>query len=145
MSDTGKFKNVMKKLLKQLRCWAKEDGNQQQLKALDTYETKIDMGMSVDCRGSIALFVDSIVPYAEHILSGNDSYFMDTKLEVESEYMKLQSQLREWWPAFDEEQKEFVRKQLKLLVMLGAIVDRNEELRQVINIYRDPGNPLVFN
>lgn len=144
MSDTGKFKNVMKKLLKQLRTWAKEDCNKQQLKALDTYETKIDMGMSVDCRGSIGLFVDSVVPYAEHILEGNDSYFMDTDIEVESEYMKLQSQLREWWPAFDEDRKDYIRKQIKLLVMLGTIAVKHEELRQVINLYRDPGNPLVF-
>lgn len=144
MSDTGKFKNVMKKLLKQLRSWAQQENNRQQLKALDTYETKIDLGMSVDCRGSIGLFVDSIEPYAGHILSGDDSYFMYTNLDVDSEYMKLQSQLREWWPAFDDDQKDYVRKQIKLLVMLGTIIVKHEGLRQIINEYRDPSNPLMF-
>jgi len=144
MSDTAKFKNIMKKFLQQLRTWAKKENNRQQLKALDTYETKIDMGMSIDCRGSISLFIESVTPYAHHILEDNDEYFMGEDIDVESEYMKLQSQLREWWPGFDDDKKSFVRKYIKLLVMLGTIVSKNEELRQVINIYRDPGNPLMF-
>lgn len=143
-TDVDKFKATIKKLLTQLRTWAKADGNIGQQRALDSYETKISMGMSIDCRGSIGLFIDGIYPFATHILEDNDQYFMNCELESDEEYNKLQKQLKEWWPAFSEERKDFVRKHIKLMVMLGAIIIRHEGLRQVINLYRDPSNPLLF-
>lgn len=154
MSDVEKFKLTMKKLVSQLRTWAKADQNVNQMKALDSYETKIGISMSVDCRGTIGLFINAVYPYAHHIMQDNDQYFIQSDLSInyrtsgltdeDMEYNKLQQQLKEWWPAFSEEKKEFVRKHVKLLVMLGTLVVRNEKMRQIINEYRDPLNPLLF-
>jgi len=144
MTDTDKFKKIMKKFFKQLRLWAKNENNKEQLQSLDSQETKIDIGMNIDCRGSIRLFLNNIYPYASQILEGNDEYFLSNNIEIDSEFHKLQDQLREWWPNLREDRKEYVRKHVKLLVMLGAISIKHEAIRAIINLHRDPDNPLIF-
>lgn len=139
-TPVGKFRKVLQKFLEELKTW----GTPEQLKELSKYEYRIDIGMKVDAKGSVGLFIESIEPYAAHIMQGDDDYFMNGNLDVDSEYMKLQSQLREWWPNLDHDKRDIVRNKLKLLLMLGTIAVQHENLRQLINNYRDPTNPLKF-
>lgn len=73
-----------------------------------------------------------------------DQFFLDTDFEIESEFVELRSQMRSWWPDIDDEKKDFIRKRIKLLVMLGAICTKSEPLRVIINRFRDVDNPLVY-
>lgn len=140
VTNIQKFRQTMNKLIEQLKQWSTHD----QVKEVAKFEMKISTGMKIDPRGSINLFVDSILPYAHEILMGNDEYFLTTDIGTGSEYAKLTQQLKAWWPDFSEEQKEHVRRKIKLLVMLGAIAIKHEELRLIINQYREVDNPIIF-
>lgn len=140
-TDTDKFREQMKKFLNQLRQW----GTREQIKQLDKYEMKINLAMKANCRGSIGYFIESLLPYGHQILTGDDSYFLSNDFEVETEEdQMLQNQLKDWWPKFTSDQKDIIRNKVKLLLMLGTIASHNEDMRQIINCYRDPSNPLLF-
>ena len=130
----------MSKFLETLRSWA----DRTQLKELDKFQMKYDMGMKVNPRDSLQFFVDGIVEYADHILLGDDAYFIKEDLGVDDEYQNLSVQLKDWWPKFDVKQQNYIKGQFKLLLMLGAIATRDEKLRNVINKYRDVDNPLEY-
>ena len=103
--------------------------------------------MKANPRGTIETFIDAISPYTEQILLGNDSYFTDQSSEdlgVVSDYVSFSNKLKSIWNQLTEVQKGPVRRYIKLLVMLGIIVTRNEALRQVINKHRPADNPLMF-
>lgn len=104
---------------------------------------KYDMGMKVNPRESITFFVDSIEPYADHIMRGDEEYFLREDL-ADDEYQDLSVQLKAWWPQLAENQRNYIKTQFKLLLMLGAIAVRNENIRHVINKYRDVDNPLRY-
>jgi hypothetical protein len=140
ITSLGKFRSTLDKFM----TYLKQGSSTEQRKEIDKYEMKISTGMRIDPRGSVNLFVECVIPYADHILSGNDSFFLGSDLEVDTEYKTLHNQLQKWWPAFSEEQREQCRKFMKLLVMQGAIAVKHEELRQIINQHRDPSNPLIF-
>ena len=139
-TSIGKFRKSMSIFLVKLREWA----NRNQLKELDKFELKYDMGMKVNPRSSLEFFVESIAPYADHILLGDDTYFLTQHIDVEDEYNVLSEQLKLWWPDLEDSQKNYIKNQFKLLLMLGAIAIQNEELICVINKYRDPSNQLVY-
>lgn len=139
-TDVGKFKNTMFKFINQLKQW----GTPQQQKEIEKYQFKIETGMKIDGKGSIGLFVDSVIPFAHHIMQGDDDYFLKEDLVEDSEYLQLHDQLKSWWPSLDEKQRSAIRNKVKLLLMLAAIAVKSEELRVVINEYRDPTNPLEF-
>ena len=127
-------------MIVQVKQWLARD----QIIAIEKFEYKLNAGMKIDPRGSINLFVDSIIDYAQEILSDNDKFFLDTDFKIESEFVELRSQMREWWPNVDKDKQDFIRKRIKLLVMLGAICTKNETLRVIINQFRDQDNPLVY-
>jgi hypothetical protein len=140
LTDIGKFRKTLDDMLVQVKKWL----TREQLIAIEKFEYKLNAGMKIDPRGSINLFVDSIKEYSFQILSDNDQFFLETDFEIESEFVELRSQMRTWWPDLDEEKKDFIRKRVKLLVMLGAICTKNEGLRAIINQFRDEDNPLLF-
>jgi hypothetical protein len=140
LTDIGKFRKTLDDMLVQVKKWL----TREQLIAIEKFEYKMNAGMKIDPRGSINLFVDSIKEFAFQILSDNDQFFLENDFEIESEFVELRSQMRNWWPDIDEEKKDFIRKRVKLLVMLGAICAKNEELRAIINQFRDVDNPLLF-
>lgn len=136
----GKFRNCMKIFIDKLRSWADKD----QLRALEKFEIKYNLAMKANPRGSLELFMEQLEPHADHILSGNDGYLMKGHVEVEDEYEALLQQIKVWWPTLEEVQQHYIKKQFQLLLMLGARAVKHEGLRQVINRYRDPSNPLVY-
>lgn len=139
-TNSGKFKNVLNQLITKLN----EIGTEEQRRELQRHRMKIDAGMKINCKGTIGLFIDSVSPFADHILKEDDDYFMNTDFSQDSEFVKLHDQLKEWWPQLDDAQRTYIRNKVKLLLIIGALVCRDESLRQVINKYRDPSNPLVF-
>ena len=141
LSDIGKFRKTLEDMITQFRSWPI---TREQIIAIDKLEYKLNAAMKIDPRGSISLFVESIIDYANEILSDNDQFFMETDIEIESEFIELRSQIRSWWPSLADDKKDYVRKRIKLLVMLGAIATKSEPLRKIINSYRDVDNPLVY-
>jgi hypothetical protein len=138
----GKFRETMAKLLVKLEEWAQ--GNIQQEMELDKFKMKFNMGMKVNPRGSIEFFVTAIEPYADHILTGDDEYFLGAHIEVEDEYNGLSQQLKQWWPQLAEHQKNYVKKTFQLLLMQAAIATSHQGLRKVINRYRSADNQLNY-
>lgn len=140
MTPIGKFRKSMTIFLSKLRTWA----DKKQLKELDKFELKYNMGMKVNPRDSLNFFVETLEPYADHILRGDDAYFLKENIEVEDEYHDLSQQLKQWWPTLSEAQQKFIRDQFKILLMLGAIATKHQDIRVIINKYRHPDNQLVF-
>lgn len=140
LTPIGKFRECMDKLLARLETWATEE----QQRALAKFQGKYKLAMRANPRDTIGLFIDGMAPYAEYILEGDDEFFLGDTVQIDEEYAALGNQLKIWWPGLGEDQKDYVKKQFKLLLMLGAIAVHHEPLRQVINRYRDPSNPLVY-
>lgn len=135
----AKFRKQMNLLVQHLETCLPRD------KELEKHKMKIETAMKVDPRSTVEVFINTIRPHADHILTGNDSYFTDTSnLGIDSDYTKFCDKLKTWWEGFDRAQKEPVRRYFKLLLMLGTISIQDDPLRQVINKYRDPEKPLVF-
>ena len=136
----GKFRKSMSTFLLKLREWA----NQEQLKELDKFELKYDMGMKVNPRNSLEYFVETLSPFADQILQGDDEYFLRENIEVDDEYNVLSEQIKSWWPELEDQQRNYIKTQFKLLLMLGAIATKNQDLKPVINRYRAPTNQLDY-
>ena len=132
----------MAKFLDKLDEWAQ--GNRDQQKELEKFKMKYDMGMRVNPRDSLLFFVDTIEPYADHIMQGDDEYFLCEHIEVDDEYNVLSQQLKLWWPELEDFQRNYVKKNFQLLLMLAAIATKHEGLRTVINRYRTPDNQLQY-
>lgn len=138
----GKFRDSMTKFLDKLDSWAK--GNHEQQKELEKFKLKYNMGMKVNPRDSLAFFVETIEPYAEHILQGDDEYFLGDHVEVDDEYHSLSQQLKVWWPQLSDNQRNYIKKTFQLLLMQAAIAIGHQGLRVVINKYRTADNQLVY-
>jgi hypothetical protein len=132
-----KFRNCMNVFLIKLRTWA----NKQQSKELEKFTLKYDISMRINPMESLMLFLDLLEPHAEHILSGNEDNLLQGDVIVDD---VLLNQLKEWWPALEQQQQHYIKKQFQLLVMLGAKATKHEGLRTIINQFRDPSNPLVY-
>lgn len=140
-TDIGKFRALMDKMIKYLEECVPND------KELEKQKLKLETGMKSNPRGTIEMFVDSVTPHADHILQGDDSYFIDkdaASLGVDATYLQFAEKLKTLWTKLTEDQQERVKNFFKLLLMLGAIVTKNEALRVLINKYRDPSNPLLY-
>ena len=139
-TDIGKFRKTLEDMISNVKQWL----SREQLIALDKFEYKLNAGMKIDPRGSINLFVDSVKEFAFEIMSDNEAFFISNDFTIDSEFVELRSQIRGWWPDISEDKKDYLRKRIKLLIMLGAICTKNDELRVIINKFRDPENPLVY-
>lgn len=139
LTPIGRFRAQMELLLNKLTSWASPE----QQKELEKFRLKYDMGMRADPRGTLNYFIDGVKPYATHIMEGNDTFFLREDMVYE-ENQPLSRQLQAWWPKLDERKKTYIKDQFKALLMLGAIATRDEELREIINMFRDPANPLTF-
>ena len=136
----GKFRDRMNMFLNRLDSWATSE----QAKELEKFRIKYDAGMKINPRDTVALFISSIEPYTVQIMEGDEAFFIETEFDVDPEYTVLCTQLRNWWPGLDEDTRRYVKDQFKLLLMLGAIALKHEPIREVINMYRDPNNPLIY-
>lgn len=138
----GKFRNCMAKFLSKMEQWAA--GNPTQQRELEKFKMKYEMGMKVNPRDSLSFFVDTIEPFADHILKGDDEYFLGNHIEVDDEYHALSQQLKAWWPELEDHQRGYIKDTFKLLLMLSAIATKHEGLRTIINSYRTPDTQLVY-
>lgn len=138
----AKFRKSMDNFLTKLNLWAVQDPEQK--KQLEKFKMKYEMGMKANPRGSLEFFLDAITPYADHIMKGDDEFFLNEHIEVDDEYNSLSQQLKVWWPELEDKQRNYVKTQFKLLLMLGAIATKNETLRLVINNYRSPDSQLTY-
>jgi hypothetical protein len=136
----GKFRKAMDGFLDRLHGWA----NSEQQRELEKSRLKYELGMKVNPRVVLGLFIDHCEPYADQILRGDDEYFLREHIEVEDEFQDLIVQLKQWWPMLESSQHKYIKDQIKLLLMLGAIATRNENIRLVINKYRSVDNPLLY-
>jgi hypothetical protein len=127
-------------MITQVKQWLTRD----QLIAIEKFEYKLNAGMKVDPRGSVNLFVESVIEFAEKIFADDEDFFMNGNFDIDSEFVQLRQQIRDWWPQLDNEKQDFIRKRMKLLIMLAAISTKNEPLRLIINKFRDEDNPLTF-
>jgi hypothetical protein len=140
MTDIGKFRKTLDDMITQVKQWLTRD----QLITIEKFEYKLNAGMKVDPRGSVNLFVESVIEFAEKIFTDDEDFFMNSDFEIDSEFVQLRQQIRDWWPHMDNEKQDFIRKRMKLLIMLAAISTKNEPLRLIINKFRDEDNPLTF-
>lgn len=136
----GKFRKVLDGFLDKLHVWANSD----QKKELEKFRAKYEVGMKVNPRAVVGLFIEHCEPYSDQILRGDDDYFLREHIEVVDEFQDLIVQLKHWWPKLESTQHRYIKDQIKLLLMLGAIATRNETIRQVINKYRSVDNQLSF-
>lgn len=139
-TPTQKFRKTLDNFIAQVLQWS----NPEQKKEISKIQFKLDAVFKINAKGAVQLFVESITPYASYILNNDWDYFLNTHIDVDQEFNVLQEKIKSWWPTFTTEQQEQTGKNIKLLIMLGAIAVRSEELRGVINQFRDADNPLVF-
>ena len=140
LSPIGKFRQRMDKFLNKLDTWA----NRAQKKELEKFRMKYDLGMKANPRDSLNYFMEGVALYGDQIMVGDDEFFLREEIDVDDEFTVLSGQLKTWWPELDTKKKDYVKAQFKLLLMLGAIATKNEDMRVVINKYRDPSNPMVY-
>jgi hypothetical protein len=140
----AKFRESMGKFIIKLRVWAANDESGEQLKELDKIQMKYDMGMKVNPKASLVMFINALEPHADYILAGDESYLTDGHVQVEDEYNQLLSRVKCWWPQLDHKQKHYIKKQFQLLFMLGSMAIKHEGMRIIINRHRDVDNPLIW-
>lgn len=139
-SPIGKFKTTIINMMNQLEQWVPRDLE------LEKHRMYLETALAANPRGTINLYMENMKPYASHIMEGDDMFFLKSNTEemVDSEYVRLGERIKVIWKGLDDTQRNNLKKYSKLLLILGAIATKNENIRQIINKYRDPTNPLVF-
>ena len=144
-SDIGKFKEQIYNLIDYLKEISKNDST------IEKIAIKANLGISANPREVIKLFAEEITPFADQMLTGNDGFFLDktdffkAKNEEDSNmFNDIITNLKTLWIKFSIEEREKVIRYFKLLIILSCLVTKSEELRSIINKYRDIKNPLVF-
>jgi len=140
-TNIGKFRAQINTLIEFVSNVAPGD------RELEKNKMKLETAMKINPRETVEFFVDTLEPYADHILLGNEEYFTQTSdetFQIDSEYSQFSATLRRLWSNLDKEETEFIKKRFKLLLMLGTVAVKHEKLRNIINKYRDPSNPLIF-
>lgn len=141
LTPIGKFKNKLNDMIDYLETIVPNDRD------IEKYKMKLNTGLQANPRMVVEYFVECIEDYADHILQGDDAYFTGmnyNQMDMDDNYVKLSLKIKTIWSNITADQQEKIKRYFKLLVMLGAIAVRSERLRQVINKYRDPANPLMF-
>ena len=136
----AKFRSTMDNFLDEVTDWATSNEQRQEL---EKFRLKYNTGMKITPRDTVGLFIEGVSEFADQIMEGNEDFFLNDAV-VPDDYAQLGTQLRLWWPDLPRERKDYAIKSFKLLLMLGAIATKNEQIRLVINKYRDPSNPLQF-
>lgn len=135
-----KFKIHLQSTLDDIKGHLKND------REFDLYELKINTAMSINPRDSIKWFMECLEPYADQILSGNDSFFLNAEIndDMDEEYRVIINKVKQIWKNLDNDDSNSIKRDFKLILMLGAIAVQNENLRLIINKYRDKSNPLIY-
>jgi hypothetical protein len=139
-TPTKKFRQALDQFIANVMSW----GTPEQQKELQKVNFKLSAAFKINAKGAIGLFVEGILPYARNVFMNDWDYFLSNHIKVDQEFNQLQEKIKQWWPQFTDEQQNSAAMSLKLLIMYGAIALRNEQLRAIINEFRDVDNPLVF-
>jgi hypothetical protein len=139
-TSIGKFKASLEKMFIKLQGWIPSDPE------LEKNKGYIDAALRVNPRDCITIFVAYMKPFSHEIMKGNDSFILqsDATALATEEYFGLFERLKKIWTELEDSKRKEIKKFLKLLFMLGVIVTRDEELRLIINQYREKNNPLLF-
>jgi hypothetical protein len=146
-TDLGKFRATINRFAQELLIWAREIKDAEKERHIAILQRKLELAMKIDPRSTVEIFVQNVYPHAEFVLQDDDRYFLESDpsvLGIHPEMNELHNQVANWWPTLPEQQKNTTKRYLKLLLLQGCIAVRHEPTRQLINRYRDPGNPLVF-
>jgi hypothetical protein len=142
VTPSGKFRAKMLNLMKTLQqeCTEKE-----QIRELEKFKIKFEVGMSANPLATIDLFIRHLTPFAEQILLEDEQFFLTLSVDTQDASDSLLiDNLRKWWHILSDECRDHVKKSIKLLLMLGTIAIKNQALVDVINKYREPDNPLIL-
>jgi hypothetical protein len=142
-SDLSKFKDQLNNLINHICKINKND------KDFEKIRIKLSFGLDANPRAVAERFVQEIIPHAKQILESDDTYFMSLNynemydLKNEENYLlQIENKLKSLWSNINDNEREEISKYIKILLCLGCLATRNEELRKIINEYRE--NPLVF-
>ncbi len=136
-----KFKSHLQTTLDDIRIYMKND------REFDLYELKINTAMSINPKDSIRWFMECLEPFADQILTGNENFFLKSNFteKMDENYRLLFTKIKQVWGNITDVDKNVIKRDFKLILMLGAIAVQNENLRIIINKYRDKNNPLIYN
>ena len=140
-SDIAKFRDQLDKFFRLLEPDCAKDLE------LQTCKEAFLLGMKINPRDSVNLFISNIGLHADKILLGDETFFLqadETELGIDPLYLNLAKRIKILWVTKDAASKNTIKNFFKILLILGVIVVRDEKLRLIINKYRDPANPLVF-
>jgi len=136
-TDLAKFKEQFQSLAQFIADLHSND------RELEKIKIKINLGLDANPRLVCNKFVENIVPFADHILSNNDEFFLNMDYtDLEDSENELTLKLKAMWADLEETNREKIRKYFKILLVLGCLTTKNEELREIINSYRE--TPLTF-
>lgn len=139
-TDLGKFKEQLINLSNYISEIFSTD------KDVEKLNIKLKLGIDSNPRLVAELFAEKLTPFARHILDGNDSYFLNNDLskmvDSDNAFEQIEQKLKSLWTKLNEDQKERIRKYFKLLLVLSCLTTKNEQLRVLINLYREI--PLEF-
>ena len=113
----------------------------------ELHEFKISTAMTINPRESIKWFMEILEPFAEQIITGNDKFFMNTDFkekDMDENYFTIFTKIKSVWLSLNETDRETIKRNFKLVLMLGTIAVQNENIRVIINKYRNPSNPLTW-
>lgn len=147
-SDLGKFKATITTFIDELLIWAQTLQDTEKERHINVVRRKLELALKIDPRSTTELFVSSVYPHAHYLLKGDDRYFLESDpavLGIDPEMTELHHEVSSWWPVLSEQQKTVVKRYLKLLLLQGCIATKHEPTRLLINEFRAPNNPLLFN
>lgn len=137
LTPVEKFRAKVEAVITQLESWSKTitDSQSNDLKKL---KLKYNMAMVVNPVFTIKHFLELIEPYTHHIMKGDEGFFLQLGDDSDS----ITSQIKSEWPSLSLEQRDRIKDDFKLLLMLATIATKNEKLKAIIDEYRD--TPLSF-
>lgn len=141
MTELQKYRKQLHALLNYLHGCLPEDAE------LNRYRAKLELGMDADPRGVAQGITSCLAPYVDHILKGDDSFFVGadlTVLGVDPSYLAFAHKLRDIWLGLDAGQHNQVKKYFKILLMRGCLVIQDPDLLTAINRHRDANSQLSF-
>jgi len=132
-TDLSKFKEQLTSLLEFIKELYSDD------KDLDKIKIKVCLLLDSNPRAVANMFVENLTPFAKQILNDNDEYFlqMDYETDGENNFNQVINKLKSYWTNMNNDNKDKIKKYFKILLFLGCMTTKNEELRNILNLYRE--------
>ena len=151
-TNLGKFKEQLINMINYIKDLFPDDLD------LLKMQKKLIIGLDVDPKLICNIFVNNTIGHARHIFEDNEDYFLDmdynkllnddnesnkdTNLDLNN-FTNLEKKLKVLWKCnLNNDDKEKIKKYFKLLLILGCLTTKNEQLLDIINSFREV--PLEF-